>query len=103
MLITLPNWSGFGMNWIAPARMLVYGVKRLTASASVSPTCKPTPNTLSRRWRGSRPNWNRRGGRGGDGWSGVDSGDTEIGKAVGVHRETVRRIRKERRTVLHPT
>jgi hypothetical protein len=26
-------------------------------------------------------------------------GDTEIGKVVGVHRETVRRIRKE----LHPT
>jgi DNA invertase Pin-like site-specific DNA recombinase len=29
-------------------------------------------------------------------------GDTEIGKAVGVHRETVRRIRKELRKELHP-
>jgi hypothetical protein len=45
----------------------------------------------------------RRAGRGGDGWSGGDDGDTEIGKAAGVHRETVRRIRKELRTVLHPT
>jgi IS30 family transposase len=33
----------------------------------------------------------------------ADGGDTEIGKAVGVHRETVRRIRKELRQELHPT
>jgi hypothetical protein len=34
---------------------------------------------------------------------GVDGGgDTAIGKAVGVHRETVRRIRKELRKELHP-
>jgi hypothetical protein len=26
---------------------------------------------------------------------GADGGGTEIGKAVGVHRETVRRIKKE--------
>jgi hypothetical protein len=33
----------------------------------------------------------------------VGGGDTEIGKPAGVHRETVRRIRKELRKELHPT
>ena len=62
-----PNWSGFGMSWIAPARMPAYGVKRPTASAPASPTCRPTPNIPSGRWHGSGPSWNRRGGRGGTG------------------------------------
>jgi hypothetical protein len=60
----LLNLSGFGMNWIAPARMPAYGVKRPIASAPVSPTCRPTLNIPSGRWRGYGPNWNRRGGRG---------------------------------------
>jgi hypothetical protein len=59
----LLNLSGFGMNWIAPARMPAYGVKRPIASAPVSPTCRPTLNIPSGRWRGYGPNWNRRGGR----------------------------------------
>jgi hypothetical protein len=42
-----------------------YGVKRPIASAPVSPTCRPTLNIPSGRWRGFRRNWNRRGGRGG--------------------------------------
>ena len=62
----------------------------------------PTVRGSRRTWSSCLPSWNRRGGRGGDGWSGVDSGDTEIGKAVGVHRETVRRIRKELWKELHP-
>jgi hypothetical protein len=52
----LLNLSGFGMNWIAPARMPAYGVKRPIASAPVSPTCRPTPNIPSGRWHGSGPN-----------------------------------------------
>jgi hypothetical protein len=39
-----PNWSRFGMKWSAPARIPAYGVKRPTASAPASPTCRPTLN-----------------------------------------------------------
>ena len=67
--IIKPSWSRFGMNWIAPARMPIYGVKRPTASAPASPICRPTPNIPSGRWHGSRRDWNRRGGRGGGGLS----------------------------------
>ena len=46
---TMPTWSRFGMSLIAPARMPAYGVKRPTASAPVSPTCRPTLNIPSGR------------------------------------------------------
>jgi hypothetical protein len=49
MPIMPPNWSEFGISWIAPARMPAYGVKRPTASAPVLPTCRPTPSIPSRR------------------------------------------------------
>ena len=69
-----------------PARMPAYGVKRPTASAPVSPTCRPTPNIPSGRWHGFRRNWNRRGGHGGDGWSGADGKD--VMKRGGKYRVT---------------
>jgi hypothetical protein len=60
-----PNLSGFGMSWFAPARMPAYGVKRPTASAPVSPTCRPmsTEREMARlrteREQARRPLWQR--------------------------------------------